>query len=95
MYAISLHDALHTNKFTILFIGLSLMGRVTNPLTCSGSGRVSKILGRVGSQKSDPCPTLSTICMPTASPHSTDMHLRTVSVRKDFRIIGHSWVVAE
>jgi len=42
------------NKFTIFFIGLSLVGRV-------GPGRVgSENLGsgQVGLQKSDPCPTL-------------------------------------
>ena len=39
------------NKFTIFFIGLSLLARVGLDQENLGSGRV-------GSQKSDPCPTL-------------------------------------
>ena len=40
------------NKFTIFFIGLFLL------LSWVGSGQENRGSGRVGSQKSDPCPTL-------------------------------------
>ena len=51
------------NKFTILFIGLSLywvgLGRVTNPLTCRvRSSQENLESAGDGSQKSDLCPTL-------------------------------------
>ena len=50
---LGLHEALHTNKFTIFFRGLSLLGRVgsghkSTDMLRVGSGRVRKILGRVG-----------------------------------------------
>ena len=66
MYAIGLYMMRCTqNKFTVFFIGLSLLGRVTNPLTCSGLGRFKSRKSWVGSgwvTKSDPCPTLQGAC---------------------------------
>ena len=51
------------NKFTIFFIGLYLLGRVgsshkSTDMLPVGSGQENLGSGRVGSQKSDPYPTL-------------------------------------
>ena len=55
------------NKFTIFFIGLSLLGRVgsghkSTDMLRVGSDQENLGSGRVGSEKSDPCPTLVYWC---------------------------------
>jgi len=57
------------NKFTIFFIGLSLLRRVGSGQKSSdmlqvGAGQENLGSGLDGSQKSDPCPTLQPITYP-------------------------------